>query len=112
MRQLPHYPPHIPNEPLLLRRIFRPSNSAPREDELVPFERRSKTVTMESADAFLREDLKRSGAHGVRIETEDGGFIRERTVWHVMRERLGIERALRIGEREHVQRLLPELPPL
>ena len=72
MRQLPHYPPHIPNEPLLLRRIFRPSNSAPREDELVPFERRSKTVTMESADAFLREDLKRSGAHGVRIETEDG----------------------------------------
>jgi hypothetical protein len=102
MRQLPHYPPHIPDEPLFLRRIFLPPNSAPREDELVPLERRSKTVTMESADAFLREDLKRSGAHGVRIETEDGGFIREHTVWH----------ALRIGEREHVQRLLPELPPL
>jgi hypothetical protein len=112
MRQLPHFPLHIPDEPLFRRRIFLPSNSARREDELLPLDWCGNAATMESADAFLREDLKRSGAHSVRIETEDGGFIREYTAWDVVRERLGIDRALRLGEREIVQRLLPELPSL
>jgi hypothetical protein len=112
MRQLLHYPPRIPDEPLFLRRIYLPPNNAPRQDELVPLDWGDNTVTLESVDAFLREDLKISGAHGIRIETEDGGFVREHTVWHVVRERLGIERALLIGERERVQKLLPDLPPM
>jgi hypothetical protein len=111
MRQLPHYPSDIPDEPLLLRRIFLPPNSAPPEDELIPLERRG-TVTMQSADAFLREDQKRSRAHCVRIETEDGGLIRKYDVKDVIRERLGIDRALRVGERGRIEQLLPELPPL
>lgn len=111
MRKLPHFPPEIPDEPLYLRLIYLPPNSGPREDELVPLER-SGNVTIKAADAFLCAELKKSRAHGVRLETADGGFIREYTVWDVVRERLGIGRALRIGERERVQRLLPELPPL
>lgn len=48
-------------------------------------------MAMDAADAMLREELTRSGAHSVRIETEDGGFIRGWTAWHVIRGGLGIE---------------------
>ncbi|MGA8651859.1 MAG: hypothetical protein WB677_14785 [Xanthobacteraceae bacterium] len=68
-------------------------------------------MTMAAADAFLRDDLTRSGAHGVRLETEDGGHIREHTVWNVVRERLGIH-VFRLGDRERAQVLIPELPRL
>jgi hypothetical protein len=111
MRPLPHFPPEIPDEPLCLRRIYLPPNSGPRKDELVPLDWHGKAVTMHAADAFLREELTRSGAHGVRIETADGGFIHEHTVWDVVRERLGIE-ICRVGQRELAQLLLPQLPRL
>jgi hypothetical protein len=82
MRQIPHFPSEIPDEPLFLRRMNLPPDGGPRRDEFVPLDW---MVTAATADAFLRDDLKRSGAHGVRIETQDGGFIRALTVWDVGR---------------------------
>lgn len=111
MRQLPHFPAEIPDEPLCLRRIFLPPDHGPRVDELVPLQRPDGALTSQGAAAILRKELTASRAHAVRIETEDGGIVRQRTVWDVVRERLGID-ICRIGQRELAQRLLPELPPL
>lgn len=72
MRPLPHFPASIPEEPLVLRLIFLLPDR--REDKLVPIKR--KMETMEDTDAFLREELERAKAQGVRIETEDGGIVR------------------------------------
>jgi hypothetical protein len=87
MRQLPHFPSKIPDEPLNIRRIYLPPGNGPREDEVVKLDWCGRAMTMDDADAFLREELPRSGAHAVRIETKDGEFIRERTVWNTIRER-------------------------
>ena len=112
MRQLPHFPSEIPDEALYLRRIYLPPDGGPREDEIVKLNWRGRAVTMENADAILREDLPRSGAHGACIETEDGGFIRARTVYDTIRECFGVQGGLRIGEKERAQLFLPELPRL
>jgi hypothetical protein len=91
MQPVRHFPTEIPEASLCLRRIYLPPNGGPREDELLPLDGRGKGVSIEAADAFLRSDLRTSGAHGVRSETEDGGFICEHTVWDVFRERLGVD---------------------
>jgi len=76
MRQLPHFPPEIPDEPLVLRRIYVPPHS-PRKDEVVKSDWCGTAMTIAAAaDPMLRAELTRSGAHAVRLETEDGGFIR------------------------------------
>jgi hypothetical protein len=111
MRQLPHFSWEIPAEPLTLRRIYLLPNSGPREDEVVKLDWCGRAMTMGAADAMLREELTRSGAHGVRIETDDGGFIREWTAWDLIRERLGIE-SLQLGDKERIEHLIPELPRL
>ena len=110
MRQLPHFPSEIFDEPLYLRRIYLPPDNGPREDEVEKLDWSGKAITVQAADAFLRQELPRSGAHGVRIETVDGGFIRERTVWNTLREH-GIE-ILHIGDRERAERSVPGLPRL
>jgi hypothetical protein len=97
MRQLPHFPAEMPDEPLWLRRIFLPPGCAPRIDQLVPLDLHGQLITAQGADALLRNELTISRAHGIR------------TVWDVVQEQLGIER-FRIGEWELAQVLLPELP--
>jgi len=111
MRQLPHFPSKIPNEPPNLRRTFLPPNSAPREDEVAQLEWRGAALSNAAVDKFLREELTRSQAHCVRLETKDGGIIRKWTVHDVVRERFGIE-TLRLGDKERIAELLPELPLL
>jgi hypothetical protein len=111
MRQLPHFPPQIPHEPLFLRRIYLPPNGGPREDELLELDWNINRLTNAHADVILRDDLTNSRAHGVRLETKDGGIVRLWSVWHVIRERFGIEQ-LRCGDKERIAVLMPELPPL
>jgi hypothetical protein len=107
MRQLPHYPLHIPHEPLVLRAIY----PYPREDELVQLDSNVYPLTNAHADVILREVLTSLRAHGVRLETEDGGIVRKWTAWDLIRERFGIEQ-LHLGDKERIAVLMPELPPL
>ncbi|MGB6539114.1 MAG: hypothetical protein WBF58_24490 [Xanthobacteraceae bacterium] len=111
MRPLLHFPSEIPTEPLYLRRIYLPPNSGLRQDEVVKVDWCSRALTVAAAETMLREELTRSRAHAVRLETEDGGYIREWTAWHVVRERLGIKQ-LKLGDKERIAILIPELPPL